>query len=245
MTFFLFDPIFQFWFTVISITVLLSLLPLFIIIIFKSMGMKKFRKWITRTPYTTVCIIDENNQPKFDILPITQEGNKWFIHGKNGVYGHFPIANRFCIIEKGNAIPIVKGGFVEKIKIPKDKQPENFKKLKPEEIRRIYEWANQPNIETLETGSKKLKYKTWKDVLVIPYVKWSAKELKEAIHSKVIDKMLEIPLSLEEIILIIAIVGLAGLTLYSFWYSQQQFISLQTMLQELLKKLSESPYTPS
>ena len=162
-------------------------------------------------------------------LPISTQGNKSFLDDKNDKYGYAPIANGLAILEENNAIPVVRGGWVEepvektaretlKIDSPQGEQP-----LPEKAVTKIFRWV-----------INKGKLKT---ALIRPLTRWSSKELDSAIKSKVIEELLDIPLKMIDLITLILVVAIIGATVY---YGAQN----TQLLQAILAEVTVDPYIP-
>ncbi len=195
----------------------------------RTLGYKHFKFKLKRVAYADTVFLLEGGGYAFDALPISTQGNKSFLDDKNDKYGYAPVANGLAILEENNAIPIVRGGWVEEpvektaksamnIELPQDGKP-----LPEKDVTKIFRWV---------INKGKLK-----SALIRPLTRWSSKELDSAIKSKVIEELLDIPLKMIDLITLILVVAIIGATVY---YGAQN----TQLLQAILEKVTVDPYVP-
>ncbi len=217
------------WYFIVSV----MLAPPILYGFFRSLAFKRFRKWLGHKKYATVVFVNESNIPQYDVCDLQRTGNRLFIKDKDQQYGYEPIADRLAIIQNGNAIPYCIGGWVsEKVQkqalkeIDETMNPEDLEKPQNEDkLAQVYRWVVTHKSQEL------------KNAVIRPLVKWSGKELNEAIQSKVVIELLRIPLELIDLIMIVGFVIIAGVSFY-FGYQNNQILT------EILNAVTKSPYTP-
>ncbi len=195
----------------------------------RTLGYKHFKFKLRRVNYADTVFLLEGGGYAFDALPISKQGNKSFINDKNDKYGYAPIANGLAIVEEGNAIPVVRGGWIpEPVELTaktalKIESSQEGEALPEKAVTKIFRWA-------INRG--KLK-----SALIRPLTRWSSKELDSAIKSKVIEELLDIPLKMIDLITLLLVVAVIGATVY---YGAQNTQLLQAILAEVMK----DPYIP-
>lgn len=192
----------------------------------RTIGYKHMMFKLKRIDYADTIFLLEGGGYQIDALPIITQGQRLHLQGKGNQYGYAPLANGLAILEENNAIPVVRGGWIPQTVETKAKTELKITtdtELTEEETTRVFKWA---------INAGKLK-----STLIRPLVRWSSKELDNAIKSKVIEELLDIPLKMIDVATLLAIIAVLGVTvIYGFQNNQ--------VLQAILEQVTESPYIP-
>ncbi len=197
--------------------------------------------WLKKKKSARIGIITEDDSIYIDRYEIVLKGTREFavLPNSKELYAYQPIAYDLGLVQKGNAIPYITGGYIEQKMVDKAKDTLKLKSTsetlmnpsdekQEQETQRVYSWV-------MSELPKELK-----KVVIRPFVKWSSQELYDAIHSKIVEDILSTQPTTLDFILAIGILLAIIVTAY-FGYTNQQTI---TTLQNELAKLRTGIINP-